>query len=250
MADEHSTFKMGTAVTLRDALLILRSRWMTVAIVTLVATLIAAAVAFFSPPQYSASTNIFVATPEVHNPEQAYAASRFAQDRAISYRDVIGSESLAARTVTRLRLTESPRDLARKVKVTLNPDSVVLKLSVTDSSASGAANLANALSDDFVRMVKDLETPIDGGTPVARAVVINSATTAVWVPPDRRNIIGFGVLAGLVLGGVSALLRGARKPRPRLTMRAGMSTTVRMRMIRQLLRRRRRPIGSRRPASR
>ena len=89
----------------------------------------------------------------------------------------------------------------------------MLKLSVTDSSASGAANLANALSDDFVRMVKDLETPIDGGTPVARAVVINSATAGVWVAPDRRKIIGFGVLAGLLLGGVAALLRGARKPR-------------------------------------
>ena len=186
---------------------------MTVAIVTLVVTLIAAAVAFFSQPEYAASTNIFVATPDVHNPEEAYAASRFAQDRANSYRDVIGSESLAARTVTRLRLTESPRDLARKIKATVNPNSVVLKLSVTDSSASGAANLANALSDDFVRMVKDLETPIDGGTPVARAVVINSATMGVWVAPDRRNIIGFGVLVGLLLGGVSALLRGARKPR-------------------------------------
>ncbi len=185
---------------------------MTVAIVTLVATLTAVAVAFMSQPQYSASTSIFVATPEVHNPEQAYAASRFAQDRATSYRDVIGSEALAARTVARLRLEESPRDLARKVKVTANPDSVVLKLSVTDSSAKDATTLANALSDDFIRMVKDLETPIDGGTPVARAVVIKSATAAVWVSPDRRKIIGFGALAGLVLGGVAALLRGPRKP--------------------------------------
>ncbi len=96
--------------------------------------------------------------------------------------------------------------------MTANPDSVVLKLSVTDSSAADATNLANALSDDFVRMVKDLETPIDGGMPVARAVVIKSAASAVWVSPDRRKTIGFGVLAGLVLGGVAALLQGLRKP--------------------------------------
>ena len=125
---------------------------------------------------------------------------------------MIASESLATRTIARLQLEESPRDLARKVKATSNPDSVVLKLSVTDTSPSGAVNLANALSDDFVRMVKDLETPVDGSTPVARAVVIKSATTAVWVSPDRPKIIGFGVLAGLLLGGVSALLWGSRKP--------------------------------------
>ncbi len=182
------------------------------AIVTVVATATAVGFAFFSQPQYSASTNIFVATPEVNNPEQAYAASRFAQDRATSYRDIIASESLVTRTIARLQLKESPRDLARKVKATVNPQSVVLKLSVTDSSPSDAVNLANALSDDFVRMVKDLETPIDGSTPVARAVVIKSATAAVWVSPDRRKIIGFGVLAGLLLGGVAALVRGPRKP--------------------------------------
>ena len=200
-------------MTLHDAISILRTRWMTVAVVTVVATLIAVAVAFFSQPQYSASTNIFVATPEVHNPEQAYAASRFAQDRATSYRDVIASESLTTRTIARLQLKESPRALARRVKATVNPESVLLKLSVTDSSPSDAVNLANALSDDFVRMVKDLEAPVDGGTPVARAVVIKSATAAVWVSPDRRKIIGFGVLAGVLLGGVAALVRGSRKPR-------------------------------------
>jgi len=198
-------------VTLHDALSILRVRWMTVAIVTLVATLIAVAVAFLTAAQYSASTNIFLATSEVHNPEQAYAATRFAQDRTISYRDVIASESLATRTIARLQLKESPRDLARKVKATSNPDSVVLKLSVTNTSPAAAVNLANALSDDFVRMVKDLETPVDGSAPVARAVVVKSATAAVWVSPDRPKIIGFGVLAGLLLGGVAALLWGYRK---------------------------------------
>ena len=202
---------LGVVVTLRDALSILRVRWITVALLTLAATLIAVAVAFLTPPQYSASTMIFIATPQIDDPESAYAASRFSQDRAASYRDLMASESLATRTVSRLQLKESPRDLARRVHATSNPDSVVLKLSVNDPSPKDAVNLANALSDDFVRMVKDLETPTGEETPFARAVVVKSASDATWISPDRRKIIGFGVLAGLLLGGVSALLRGPRK---------------------------------------
>jgi capsular polysaccharide biosynthesis protein len=198
-------------VTLCDALSVLRIRWVTVAVVTLLATLAAVAVAFLTPPQYGASTTIFISTPETKTAEQAYSASRFSQGRATSYRDLMVSESLTARTVARLNLEESPRELARRVKATANPDSVVLRLSVTDRSSQHARDLANALSDDFVRMVKELETPADGGPAMARAVVIKGAGDATWVSPDRRKIIAFGAISGLLLGSVVALMRGSRK---------------------------------------
>ena len=193
-------------MTLQSALKIIRARWISVAVITALATIAAVAYAWLTPPQYTASTDIFIATPDVKNAEDAYAASRFSQGRAVSYADLIESEALATRTAARLHLSDSPRELASKVRASANPDSVVLTLAVSDTSAEGAEKLANALADDFVRMVAELETPADGGSPAARAVVIQRAQGAHWVSPDRPRVVAFGLLSGFLLGSAAVLM--------------------------------------------
>ena len=124
----------------------------------------------------------------------------------MAYTDLIGSEALATRTAARLHLTVSPRELASKVHVSANPESVLLTLSVTDTSVVDAEKVANAMADDFVRLVADLETPEGGGPPAARAVVVQRALGAHWVSPNRPRVVAFGLVSGLLLGSVAALL--------------------------------------------
>ena len=215
-------------MTLQDAVHVLRTRWMTVVVVTVAATIIAGAYAWLATPIYAASTRIFIAT-RATDAQQAYAASQFAQGRMVSYTDLIMSEALATRTVSRLNLNIAPRDLAKKVNASANTDSVVITLSVTDPSPTNAVSLANALSDDFVHMVHYLETPAAGGQPVgrrrptggppaaggppavARAVTVQAAVDSQQVSPQWPKIISFGVNVGLLLGAVVALLRGRPK---------------------------------------
>jgi capsular polysaccharide biosynthesis protein len=199
-------------MTLQDAVHVLRTRWITVVVVTVAATIIAGAYAWLATPIYAASTRIFIATPEATDAQQAYAAGQFAQGRIVSYTDLIRSEALATRTVSRLNLNITPRDLAKKVGASANTDSVVITLSVTDPSPTNAVSLANALSDDFVGMVQDLETPAANGPPaVTRAVTVQAAVDSQKVSPYRKKIISFGVNAGLLLGAMVALLRGRPK---------------------------------------
>ena len=132
--------------------------------------------------------------------------SRFSQGRTVAYADLIESEALASRTAARLHLSESPRELASKVHASANPESVLLTLSVTDTSVDDAAKVANAMADDFVRLVADLETPADGSPPAARAVVVQRALGAHWVSPDRPRVVAFGLVSGLLLGSAVALL--------------------------------------------
>jgi capsular polysaccharide biosynthesis protein len=193
-------------VTLQNAFKIIRSRWILVAVITGLATIAAVAYAWLTPPEYTASTDIFIATPDIKSAEEAYAGSRFSQGRAVSYADLIESEALASRTAARLHLSVSPRELASKVHASANPESVLLILSVTDTSVVGAEKVANAMADDFVRLVADLETPEDGGPPAARAVVVQRALGAQWVSPNRPRIVAFGVVSGLLLGCAVALL--------------------------------------------
>jgi receptor protein-tyrosine kinase len=198
-------------MTLQDAVHILRKRWITVVVVSLVASIIAVAYALLTPPSYVASTSIFIATPDASSPQDAYAAAEFASKRTIAYRDLIMSESLTTRTVRRLNLDITPRDLANEIDVSVKPDSVVITLTVTDSSPNLSVSLANELSADFVTVVKELEAPAADGQPGARAVIIQAAETSQQVWPLPQKIISFGVLAGLILGCMVALVRGRPK---------------------------------------
>ena len=195
-------------MTLQDVLNGLRRHWVTVLTLTILGSFIASVYAFTATPQYVASTTIFVAIPASASSEEAYAGSRFVASRMVSYVDLVTSPALAGRTVQRLHLDIAPVDLARKVKATVSAESVVAKLSVTDSSPETARNLANSLSEDFVQMVQELEsTPSGGQDAAARAVVVHKADEARWASPDRRRIIPFGFAVGVMLGVVVALMR-------------------------------------------
>lgn len=196
-------------MTLRDAVHILRARWVTVVVVIVAAMTIAVAWASLVQPTYTASSRIFIATQSATDGQDAFAAAQLAQSRIVSYNDLIMSETLATRTVKRLRLPTSPRDLAKRVGASAKVDSVVITLSVTDSSATNAAFLANALSEDFVSMVQDLETTsADSGPPAVRPLIVQRAVDPKWVSPNRKKIILFGIFIGLLVGPVIALLRG------------------------------------------
>jgi capsular polysaccharide biosynthesis protein len=205
----------GLVVTLKEAVYVLRVRWITVAVVTVAATIIAAVWTTLAMPTYMGSTRIFVAIRNATTGTDAYEVGQLSQARVVSYRDLIMSEALTTRTVNRLKLNISPRDLAKKVSASAQTDSVVITLSATDSSATGAISLANALSEDFVSMVEDLETPPAGGPTAVRAVIVQPAVDAQWISPSRPKIIVFGVFVGLLLGSTVALLRGRPKRRDR-----------------------------------
>lgn len=199
-------------MTLRDAVYILRVRWITVVVVIVAVTIIAVGWAFLTRPTYIASTRILIATPSATDGQDAYAAAELAQVRIASYTNLIMSESLATRTVKRLNLHIAPRDLAKKVDASAKTGSALITLSVTDSSGTNAVSLANALSEDFVGMVKDLETtPADLGPPVVHAVITAPAVDQQLVSPHRSTVILFGVIVGLLLGPVVAILLGRPK---------------------------------------
>jgi capsular polysaccharide biosynthesis protein len=206
----------GLVVTLRDAVYILRMRWLTVVVVIVAVTIIAVVWSWLAQPTYMASTRILIATPSATDGQDAFAAAQLATARIVSYNELIMSESLATRTVKRRNLHIAPRDLAKKVDASAKTGSLLITLSVTDPSATNAVSLANALSDDFVSMVQELETtPADIGPPVVRAVIVAPAVDQQLVSPHRSTIILFGVIIGLLLGPVVAILLGRPKGRDR-----------------------------------
>ena len=159
----------------RDYLKILQARWKIVAVVTVVVILGALGASLIATPIYQASTRLFVSTSTGTTVNEAYQGNQLSQQLVTSYAKLLTGETLAQRTIDSVgpdRLGGlSAAEISSKVTATSAPDTVLLDLSVQDASPELAREIANALSDEFVVMVKDLGTPANGGTAPARVVV-------------------------------------------------------------------------------
>ena len=193
---------------INDFLKVIRTRWITVIVTATLTTLAALAYTLAQTPQYQASTRLFVSTAAGTSVSDLYSGNRLAQDRVLSYAQLIMGETLAQRTVDRLNLNTGAADLKEQVKAKVIPNTVLIDVSVVDPSPVRARDIANALSDEFVVMVRELETPVQGAKPDARVVVEQRATVpSVPEAPNKKRDVATGVLLGAMLGIGMALSR-------------------------------------------
>jgi capsular exopolysaccharide synthesis family protein len=192
----------------RDYLRVLQTRWKIVAVTTVVAVLGALVASLISTPIYQASTRLFVSTASGSSVNEIYQGNLFSQQRVASYTKLLTGTSLAQRTVDRLGTDLTATQLAAKVTASSAPDTVLVDVKVSDPSPERARDLANALSDEFVVMARELETPENGGEPTARVVVEQHADTpATPVSPKTKRNVALGLALGLLVGIALAVLR-------------------------------------------
>lgn len=203
-----TTRRKGVAMNLQDFVKLLRSRWVTVCVTVVVAAIGSIAVSMFTTPLYEASTRLFVSTSSGSSVSEIYQGNRFSQERVISYSELLMGETLAQRTVDKLGLDTSAKSLQENIKASAKLDTVLINVDVLDESPVRARDIANTLSDEFVALVRELETPESGASPDARVIVEQRASIPEdpVVPKTARNLAA-GLLLGLVLGIGLAVLR-------------------------------------------
>lgn len=195
-------------MNLQDFVKALRTQWLTVLATTLACMIAAVVITITTTPLYQASTRLFVSTTAGSSMSDKYQGNRLSQDRVLSYMELIKGETLSQRVVDKLNLDISAKQLRENVSATSKLDTVLIKVTVLDKSPVRARDIANALSDEFVKMARELETPAPGANPDARVVVEQRASvpSSPVVPNKLRNIAA-GLGLGLLLGIGLALLR-------------------------------------------
>ena len=195
-------------MSLQDLVKILRHRWLTICATTLIMVLGAVAVSLLTTPLYQASTRLFVSTTSGSSVSEIYQGNRFSQERVTSYAELLMGATLAQRTIDKLSLDMSAGELRASVKASSKPDTVLINVQVANESPVRARDIANTLSDEFVTMVSELETPEGGGSSDSRVVVEQRASIPgdPVVPKTSRNI-AIGGLLGIALGLALAVLR-------------------------------------------
>lgn len=175
---------------------------------TVIVALGAVASSLLTTPLYQASTRLFVSTTSGSSVSEMYQGNLFSQQRVSSYAELLTGATLAQRTIDKLGLDMSAIELQANVQASAKPDTVLIDVAVLDKSPVRARDIANTLSDEFVAMVRELETPESGARPDARVVVEQRASIPISpvIPKTKRNI-AIGLALGLLVGVGLALTR-------------------------------------------
>lgn len=201
---------------IKEYLRIFSRYWWVIVILAVVGSAIGWATWQFGTREYQSSATLFVATQNGTTVTEAYQNNLFSTDRATSYASLATSEQVAARAVDQLKEPITPEELKSKITAVAAPKTVLFTVSVSDPDPALAQTYANAVTDQLVGLVSELETSRRGGTPAAGAVVVDEAnypTKPVGMSMIIR--IALGAAGGLLLGILAAVLVGALDRRVR-----------------------------------
>lgn len=189
----------------RDYLRVLRKSWRLVVSVVLGTLIIAAVVTATTTPVYRATTQLFVSTPG-GNTSDLLQGSSFTQRQVATYADLMTTRAVLQPVIDRLDLGLSASELAKSVSATVPPGTVLIDISVLDTSPEQAATLANEIGGQFTQTVHDLES-VDGSSPVKATVVEPAEVPQSPVSPSPARNVAVAIALGIVSGLGVALLK-------------------------------------------
>lgn len=181
----------------------LRDGWYLIAVAALVAACAGLGLSLLSTPLYSASARLFVSTSNGGSTTELYQGNLYSQQRVASFTQILTGEALARRTVENLGTAIDADELRSRVSATASPGTVLITVSVRDEQPETAARLANAVSDEFVEFVRELDGNENAAT--ADRVVVEqyaSAASSPVSPRTARNTflaLIVGALVGLAI---------------------------------------------------
>ncbi|MHA3043337.1 capsular polysaccharide biosynthesis protein CpsC [Streptococcus sp. 517s] len=174
---------------------ILWKRKVLIALVAIVTGVVAFAYSsFIVKPEYTSTTRIYVVNRNQGDKsgptnQDLQAGSYLVKD----YREIILSQDVLEKVATDLKLDLSPKDLTKKVKVTVPVDTRIVSISVTDRAPEEASRIANSLREVAAQKIISV-TRVSDVTTLEEARPATSPSS----PNIRRNTM-IGFLAGVVV---------------------------------------------------
>jgi capsular polysaccharide biosynthesis protein len=166
--------------------------------------------------EYRSTTRLFLTTNAL-DVSDVYQATLAGQQRVLTYKVLASAPNVLSDAVARAGVRTDPGTLGKNLHVDVPPNTIILDISVDDTNPVSAAKLANAVADELIAMINELERPLGGGpAPVTMTAVTRAAPPATPQAKLDPVLVAAGAIAGFILGLAVAwavqrwALRGAR----------------------------------------
>jgi len=184
-----------------DLLRAVRRRWWLVLGGILLGLAVATGLTWNATPLYASSAHFVVSMPGTSDSDGTYQGNLYAQQRSGSFARALRSEHLAGEVVDDLGLDLSAAEVARRITATLAPGTVVIEVTVTDSSATRARAIVGALEGRFAEWVAAAEAPAGPRRAGAEVTTVTAAALDTQrVSTDAGLFLGLGGSLGFLLG--------------------------------------------------
>jgi capsular polysaccharide biosynthesis protein len=209
-------------LTISGFVRLLRRHWLLVAACAVIGVTIAISLALFVVrPSYSTTVKLYVSGTGLTADDQL-KNGEYVRTRISSYADLVSSHEVlqAARVNLGLPMSSSAssRDLADSISASNPLDTMIIDLTVRDSSPQRAQRVAAAISQAYESVVPRLESSsvsklVSKQSPVRINVVSAPALPTERDSPNRKLYAAVGLLVGIGVGaGAASLLEWRRRP--------------------------------------
>lgn len=180
----------------------LKKRWLMIVTITLIATIISAALSFFViKPQYEASTKVFIGKEEGDN--QAYNQNDVMMYQKLmkTYSEAIKTKDLVSRSLQGTSLELKPQDVLANLTVSPVTDTQILQIKYKSNNPQEAKVVIQELTDEFIKTSKELVP--NGNIKTIEEVQLPENP----VSPNKKMNIAIAFLLGLMISvGLAFLL--------------------------------------------
>lgn len=192
---------------LQDYIAVLRKRWVSVALITLLATAFAVGVTLTLTPQYEARAQVYVSVRTGGDTSDLVQGSSFTQRQVKSYADLVTSPRVLQPVIDDLGLQTSAADLALAVSANAVLDTALLNITVTHVDPETASSIANGVADSLATEVIALEKPDGEPSPVQVSTTREAIAPTAPASPSLPLNAALGLVLGLMAGLGFAVLR-------------------------------------------
>lgn len=188
---------------------LLRRRWLTLLICLILGGAVGYGWAATTTPTYQATSKVFVSVSSGDTVDDLVRGSTFTQNLVQSYTQLATTPAVLDPVIEELQLDRSASDLAKSIEASTPLNTVIIEISVTDTSPALAARIANAVADNLPVEVDRLSSSEGGVADAAVQVrtIADATEPKASIAPNTALRTAMGLVVGLLVGVGMVILR-------------------------------------------
>jgi capsular exopolysaccharide synthesis family protein len=170
---------------------------------------VAQLITMLQPTKYESKASVFVSlSQQAQRLDQAYQGTLFSQQRVRSYADLVTTPKVTAPVIQELALHMRPEKLAKRLKVDVPIDTVLMNVTAQAGDPVMAARIVNSVTRHLITAVADVEAPQPGHPPTVRVQVVQPGSVPNE-PSSPKPVLNITI--GVILGAIAGVLAGMLK---------------------------------------